>query len=429
MEYKKIRAKSFAECVMKLRSIYGNEAIILGNREIEDRGLLGSGLFSRKSHELEYMLPEKKGRAALFPGQALAKTQKGEKNMGQEMQLSGAKSPAPMTGKAGLQKPELESPLSPSQSFLSTQPLFSEAHLRSLPGHGYSPILSNVQASIQAHELSKNGSYVAEIQCRLQAKQLSPAFVRAFMSQLESQLSVLDKQNKELVIEKSLLTLAKLIPASPAQNPAKGQSLILMLMGPGGVGKSTSIAKLAAYFHLQKKRSVSIYSLDDYRLGATEQLKGYTEVMDFPFHAPLGDKELLEALRREGAEIILMDCSGISHTNKQGLLELKDCVDRLKAESRQSLSLSLERHLVLAATIQPLLLERILKAYEMPGFDRLMITKLDETEFIGPFIEIADTFKRPFSFLMNGQELSAHLRLAQAEEMAAMLLEGEEAFS
>ena len=502
MRYHKIRGRSVAECMMKLRSNFGPDAIILEHREINEGGLLGSGLFSHKSYEIEYMLPEK-GKAAkgssLFP--ASAKTADNENrglgglnsldraslsplqsallalDQGEQSSAKGSKDPQSSiksssknsrgykahedqsmirkflseAGKA--KKAKAAEPPSPLPDFIeapeSIGPMGSvntldalnplEEDFRSARREG-APIFSSfskesppqqardsfARPSLSTGGLRQTGAISASaykdnsilhIGEQLSSAQLSPAFTSDFLRHLEDSLSRKEKSEYRIVEQKSLKLLSELIQTQPSRAPVSGECRALMLIGPTGAGKTTTLAKLAARFHIIEKRAVSLYSLDHYRLAATEQLKTYANVMNIDFSAPLSKEEFAESLRRDGAELVLIDSSGVSHSDQERLSELGAYLE----VCRQEMSF-VETHLVLAANMNPSLLGKILRSYESLGFDKILLTKVDETDFIGAFVEFADSFKRPFSFVTDGQEVPSDIRDADAKEIATMLL-------
>ncbi|MDH5655230.1 MAG: hypothetical protein OEZ34_04950, partial [Spirochaetia bacterium] len=120
-------------------------------------------------------------------------------------------------------------------------------------------------------------------------------------------------------------------------------------------------------------------------------------------------------LKRDGAEIMLIDTSGIGVSDKNRLVELKKFVD--------ACSVRLEKHLVLAANTGNSTLEKLIQIYDdNMGFDKILLTKVDETDFFGSFIEYADKLNRPFSFLTNGQEVPGDLLTPDSEELARMMI-------
>ena len=261
---------------------------------------------------------------------------------------------------------------------------------------------------------SEESRHFLRIRERLAGAQVSSEFIDTFLLNLDHSLSRREKQEYRRIEERSLEQLAEMIRTVPDVAPPRGECRAIMLMGSTGMGKTTSLAKLAARYHIFENRDVSLYSLDHYRLAATEQLKTYANVMGLEFNAPLNPEEFRETLRRDGAELMLIDTSGISHTDAERLDELGKFV--------QACEVRLEKHLVLAANTSPALVEKILLAYDAVGFDKIILTKLDESDFIGAFVENADKFNRPFSFLMNGQDVPGDIMEPRPMDMARMCL-------
>ena len=412
MKYDKIRGKSVSECMMKLRSLYGSSAIILSTREVHDGGLLGMGLMSKKMYEIDFMLQEdagsSRGRSALR--EALEK-----RTPAPEPVLQPDPAPKPM--------PSLPSePVAPAAVEPAAAPAASELEMAMAddssepdPTEAAAEILALMQAAEEAtavREKSREptppeapparttGSsdrHLQTIRDRLEHASLSQEYIDTFLGGLDEALSLLEKREYRRVEEKSLEQLASRVRTVTDIAPPPGECRAVMFIGPTGTGKTTSVAKVAALYHIYNNREVSLYSLDHYRLAATEQLKTYATVMGAPFFAPLSPEEFRENTLRDGAELLLIDTSGISYRDSRRLDDLKAFVEACEVR--------LEKHLVLAANTNPALIEKIMLAYDRLGFDKIILTKLDETDFIGAFVELADKFNRPFSFLMNGQDV------------------------
>ena len=421
--------------MMKLRSRYGSAAIILSTREVKEGGLLGSGILSKKMYEIDFMLEEKSRRKTeLLPP--------GRRNKLLEKYLDSTRAPAPEIERKApkiAEKPEM--PLPTRERIVmekatpeELQALFADTEMDvSAPAEEikFSPLHTKTDNSEFKNE---EDIYIPpeqefrkmdepeetpfrsmhRIRKRLLSAHLSADFIDMFMNRLDRSLSQNEKGEYSKVQEKTLQNLKDIIRTTPEIAPPTGERRAVMLIGPSGMGKTTSIAKLAARTHIFQNRTVSIYSIDHYRLAATEQLKVYANVMNLPFHAPLTPEEFKESIRRDGSEIVLIDTSGISHKDLHRLEELQKFVDACE--------IRLEKHLVLAAGTTPDLTEKILNAYDNFGFDKIILTKVDETDFIGAFIELADKINRPFSFIMSGQDVPGDIQEAKPEELAKMIL-------
>ena len=450
MRYQKLRGKSTSELMMRIRAEFGQSALIMATREVREGGILGSGLLSKKLFEIEFMVPE---AAARRTGRSSATqdepTEANPSEIGQGNAQVRAASfrrvarPAdgrPSVGEGDVgaaprRVPSVDEILKTETSAEEILALLNRAegtagqqrqHTGDLDDasgglfDGDSAMIGRA-AALQAQPVPVSSEpsirFFHKIRSRFLGAHLSREFIDTFLSELDQKLSSVDKKEYRLVEERALKQLSDHIRAVPDVAPTRGECRAVMLVGPTGSGKTTSLAKLAARYHLYENREVSIYSLDHYRLAATEQLKTYAGVMGVPFHSPVNAEEFAEQIRRDGAELMLIDTSGIGHRDLARINELKRFVAACEVR--------LEKHLVLAANMSPFLVEKILLAYDALGFDKILLTKLDESDFIGAFIEHADKFNRPFSFLTNGQEVPGDIQEARPDEMARMVLKTE----
>ncbi len=476
MRYEKIRGKSVSECLMQLRSKYGSDQIVvLAYREVKEGGVLGSSLLSRRLFEIDYMIreegPNRSTRPAIRPSAAkssattspsFASTAKLKEEQAEselfrklvEKSLENSREPAdkrsgdrPDTAQAEKHGKEEssrsnENPMgagkknpvwSPVEADYSAEELIAllrpdedQGEMDELPPFppaiperkkkdSTSSTSSIITSKVQIEgDYSGGDSNLEAIRGRLLYSQMSVDFADRFIQKLSAHLSQVEKKEIGRVEQKTLEGLASVIRTVPDIAPTRGDCRAVMLIGPTGSGKTTSLAKLAARYYIMEKREVSLYSLDHYRIAATEQLKSYANVMGLPFYNPLTPEEFKESMARDGAELMMIDTSGISYQDKVRLQELKRFIDICPVR--------LEKHLVIAANTNPSLLESLLQSYDFLGFEKIILTKLDETEFIGAFIEVADKINRPFSYLMNGQGVPGDILAAAPMEMARLLL-------
>lgn len=237
-----------------------------------------------------------------------------------------------------------------------------------------------------------------------------------------AQRALLDQEGHEdalsLDAEKARLYLHRVIAdfipvASPIQLEP-GKTRVAALVGPTGVGKTTTVAKLAAYAQLQLKQKVALVTLDTYRLAAVDQLQEYARILQVPLHVALTVEDLRSALRfYQDRSLVLIDTPGHSPKDEEVLRQLRGFLDELP---------SCETHLVLSATTKPRDLTEIAQRYDLLKPSRLIFSKLDETSTYGPILGTLVRVKKPLSYLGTGQEVPEALELATSRRVADLIL-------
>ncbi len=208
--------------------------------------------------------------------------------------------------------------------------------------------------------------------------------------------------------------IANFIPvASPIQlDPGKVQ--VAALVGPTGVGKTTTIAKLAAYAKLELRQKVALLTLDTFRLAAVDQLQQYAQILQVPIHVALTVEDLRSALRfYQDRTLVLIDTPGHNPKDAETLDQLKHFLEELP---------QMEIHLVLSATTKPKDLWDTAQRFEKLSPTRLIFTKLDETSTYGPILSTLARVKKPLSYLGTGQEVPQDLELATSRRVADLIL-------
>ncbi|HJV91533.1 MAG TPA: flagellar biosynthesis protein FlhF [Holophagaceae bacterium] len=222
---------------------------------------------------------------------------------------------------------------------------------------------------------------------------------------------VIDPEKARLFLRR---VIADYIPvASPIQlEPGKTQ--VAVLVGPTGVGKTTTLAKLAAYAQLHLKQKVALVTLDTYRLAAVDQLQEYARILQVPVHVALTVEDLRSAMRfYQDRSLVLVDTPGHSPKDETMLAQLRTFLDELP---------NCETHLVLSATTKPRDLAEIAQRYDALKPTRMIFTKLDETSTYGPLLGTLVRVKRPLSYLATGQEVPEALEMATSRRVADLIL-------
>ena len=208
--------------------------------------------------------------------------------------------------------------------------------------------------------------------------------------------------------------IADFIPVAPPIQLEPGKMRVAALVGPTGVGKTTTVAKLAAYAQLKLKQKVALVTLDTYRLGAVDQLQQYAQILQVPMHVALTVEDLRSALRfYQDRALVLIDTPGHSPKDAETLGQLRGFLEELP---------DVETHLVLSATTKPRDLLEIATRYEPLHPTRLLFTKLDETSTYGPLLSTLVRVKRPISYLATGQDVPDALELATSRRLADLIL-------
>jgi flagellar biosynthesis protein FlhF len=182
------------------------------------------------------------------------------------------------------------------------------------------------------------------------------------------------------------------------------------------VGKTTTLAKLAARFALQEGRKVGFITVDTFRIAAVEQLKTYAKIMALPLEVALDGASLRGAVESlSDRDLILVDTAGQSPRDEESLRELAAFFPT---------DVEVEVHLVLAVTTRGRDLERILRQYEPLRPTRLLLTKLDETECLGPLLSLPLASRLPLSYLTVGQNVPDDLEEATPSRVVEHLCRG-----
>jgi len=196
----------------------------------------------------------------------------------------------------------------------------------------------------------------------------------------------------------------------------KAQPKVVMLVGPTGVGKTTTIAKLAAQYALLQKRSVGLITIDTYRIAAVEQLRTYSQIIDVPIRVVYSSSELPAAVREfSGMDTVLVDTAGRSQRNSMQIGELKACCERLR---------DCEVHLVLSSTTKTRDLYDIVQRFSVMPLNYVVWTKLDESTTFGNMLNLAVKHPLPISYVTMGQRVPEDVEVAEANKLASLVLGG-----
>lgn len=182
-----------------------------------------------------------------------------------------------------------------------------------------------------------------------------------------------------------------------------------IFIGPTGVGKTTTLAKLAAQFRFQYGRSVGLITIDAYRIAAIDQLRTYAQIMSMPLKVALTPEELEQCIREYGdMDVILVDTPGRSPFNTDALHSLQGFLEAAQPA---------DTHLLIALSMKESDAYMVAENF-MPQYVRqLIFTKVDETSSFGPILGICKKMEKPVSYLTTGQNVPDDIEAAQVERM------------
>jgi flagellar biosynthesis protein FlhF len=221
---------------------------------------------------------------------------------------------------------------------------------------------------------------------------------------------LVDIQNDEQGWKQSLTILEDMLPV--AEDELLDTGGVVALVGPTGVGKTTTIAKLAARFALRHgRRHVALVTMDHYRIGAHDQLRTYGKLIGVPVYIA-GDEEELRVILNQmnDRKLILIDTAGTS----QRSMELAEQFAALNVDGAE-----IKRYLVLSATNQMTVNDEVISTFSSIKPERCILTKIDETTSLGGVLSVLIKHKLPLSYMGDGQRVPDDFHPASARRLTA----------
>lgn len=208
-------------------------------------------------------------------------------------------------------------------------------------------------------------------------------------------------------------TLGRLIKFAGTLKLKKNAPRIIALVGPTGVGKTTTTAKLAAMYALNRGNKVALITMDIFRVGAVEQLKTYSRIMGIPLEVASTPKELEKAVEKHSTcDLIFIDTAGRSHKDKEKLDEMKNFLEE---------KIPMEVYLCLSATTKDRELEEILNRFRIFNVSKVVFTKIDECESFGNMVNLLMKDNLQIAYFTTGQRVPEDIEIATPAKLADMI--------
>lgn len=236
--------------------------------------------------------------------------------------------------------------------------------------------------------------------------------------QVRDALSPAQLQDAEQVRHAVLARLASLIPvcadANRVARSPDGRPATIALVGPTGVGKTTTIAKLAATYRLKQARRVGLITCDTYRIAAVDQLRTYAGIINIPLRVAMTPAEMRAACAAlSDMDVILIDTAGRAPKDTARLEELRALIGAAEPHAT---------HLVLSSSAAEASLLDAAERFAPLGCDRVILTKLDETVSFGVVLNILRRLNTRLSFVTTGQEVPDHIEAVNPARLAGLML-------
>lgn len=228
-------------------------------------------------------------------------------------------------------------------------------------------------------------------------------------AQIEDKQQVRDAVGKEI---------AGLIPVDTMSDldakTTDGRPRIIALIGPTGVGKTTTLAKLAATFKLRDKKKVALITIDTYRIAAVDQLRTYADIIRLPLHVVLTAQELRDAIDKcKGYDVVLIDTAGRGQRDDSKLTELSGLLRVADPH---------EIHLVLSSTCNQKVAMEAVERFSKLRIDRIIFTKLDEAVSLGVLLNVVRRVNKQLSYVTTGQEVPHQIEPGRSDRLAELIL-------
>ncbi|MGY4689839.1 flagellar biosynthesis protein FlhF [Salibacterium sp. K-3] len=373
MKVKKYTAKDMPEAMTKIRAELGDDAVILNSKYVDSGGFFG--LFTKKSIEV-IAAKDETPAAATSP----VKQEPGPR----EQKLRESAPP---------QKEKLEEEVRELKTMING--LYEKNQAAT---GGYPAPIQHIANLLEEQEVEDTWIY------ELLRHLLSDWYQRS------------EPAGTDEVKAWAVSRLQDLLPEH--MGPSSSMSKIINLVGPTGVGKTTTAAKLAAYYHLEEKKSVAFITTDTYRIAAVEQLKTYAGILDVPVAVAYSMEDFREAKERfADKDLVIIDSAGRNFTNPLYVRELGKIVD---------FEQEMQTYLVLALTSKFKDMRTIYEQFSLISIDRFVFTKKDETSSCGAMFNLMARTTTPAAYITHGQSVPDDMEEADRTKVVQWLTEEQE---
>lgn len=443
MIVKKFQAPTEMEAIIKAREELGSTAVVLNIKSIKQRGL--ARLFKKDAVEVTAALEEKdivdginKNKPVFDNNAASGQEAKPERMINQSMVSGGTSSTinliaddntAVSSASAIEQKLDSLHNLLQNQGNLNSDMSSSGSQGKTVAASAYTKRMSDIKEDISGaagenkqvkERENANYKFLQLIYKKLIDNEVDSRFADEIIGEIENSLKKESNLDSILaaVYQKIILKLGK-----PKTIEIGDKAKVIFFIGPTGVGKTTTIAKIASSFKIEKEARVAFITADTYRIAAVEQLNTYASIIDCPVSVVYSVEDMNKSLSEyKDYDLILVDTAGRSHKATEQMDELKAFIEEVAQRADE---FDFECYLTLSLTTKYRDLKSIADKYDDVDW-AVIFTKLDETCSVGNILNIRMLTDRPLSYTTSGQNVPDDIEVINEQGIARQLLGGGE---
>lgn len=400
MIVKKYTGKDETEAVMKAKDDLGSNAVVLNVRTMKQRGL--AKIFKKAFVEITAALEEKDFAQNVNNNKPTFSRVSSEAIKKQQSQINLLADDRADTN-APKQSEIIEKKLDSLHDMLRNQMVKEE----------------DVKPVVRP-ENNANFKSLKLIYNKLLENEVSEKYANAIINDIENSMKKESNLDSILasVYQKIILKFGE-----PEAIEDDDRRKIVFFIGPTGVGKTTTIAKLASDFKLTRSKNVAMITADTYRIAAVEQLNTYASILDVPVNVIYSPSEIVESIEElSDYQMIFVDTAGRSHKNTEQRDEIIEMISNVR---NSDIDADIVIFLVMSVTTKYRDMVNICDAYKSLNSYRLLFTKLDETDSVGNILNIKLYTGAPISYITCGQNVPDDIESVDVQKLAKSLLGGE----
>lgn len=400
MIVKKYTGKDETEAVMKAKDDLGSNAVVLNVRTMKQRGL--AKIFKKDFVEITAALEEKDFAQNVNNNKPTFSRVSSEAIKKQQSQINLLADDRADTN-APKQSEIIEKKLDSLHDMLRNQMVKEE----------------DVKPVVRP-ENNANFKSLKLIYNKLLENEVSEKYANAIINDIENSMKKESNLDSILasVYQKIILKFGE-----PEAIEDDDRRKIVFFIGPTGVGKTTTIAKLASDFKLTRSKNVAMITADTYRIAAVEQLNTYASILDVPVNVIYSSSEIVESIEElSDYQMIFVDTAGRSHKNTEQRDEIIEMISNVR---NSDIDADIVIFLVMSVTTKYRDMVNICDAYKSLNSYRLLFTKLDETDSVGNILNIKLYTGAPISYITCGQNVPDDIESVDVQKLAKSLLGGE----